>query len=109
MPDGIGWGNTPKYVYTPIDGIIYHLHILPLHILFELGVAGLLALGCILLQLYRTSRVALLVILPFILLDAGTFIDTRSLFFMLILFACCASDRRQRTETPSRRAVPALV
>ena len=32
---GVGWGQTPEHVSTVADGRIYHLHLLPVHMLFE--------------------------------------------------------------------------
>ena len=91
---GVGWGNTPRHVSTTTDGIVYHLHALPLHVLFELGLCGAVALFVLSLQLGRRSMLAVLVLVPFAMADAGVFINATTVFFVGILIetACQKSS-----------------
>jgi hypothetical protein len=103
---GVGWGNTPMHVSTAADGIVYHLHLLPLHILFELGLCGAVGLVLLAMQLARRSLLAIVVLLPFALTDAGVFISASTIFFLGVIIEVASS----RTHIPAaaRGALSAL-
>ncbi|HYY80342.1 MAG TPA: O-antigen ligase family protein [Actinomycetes bacterium] len=103
---GIGWGNTPRYVATAADGVVYHLHFLPLHLVFELGVCGGIAFALLALQLARRSTLIVAVLAPFALADAGIFINATTIFFLGVIIEM--ARQRQPVPAPAGRAVAAI-
>jgi hypothetical protein len=103
---GVGWGQTPKYVSTVADGVVYHLHFFPLHILFELGVLGIL--GFLLLTFYvgKRSILAIAILAPFALADAGVFINPTTILFLGVVIGVTLYGTP--SWDASREAFPAI-
>lgn len=91
---GVGWGQTVNFVRTYYDGAIYHLHLLPLHVLFELGVIGALGLLLVIVELPRLIGAASIVFVPYFILDAGVFLLPQPLI-ALVVSASLLSRRRR--------------
>ncbi|MBK7625549.1 MAG: hypothetical protein IPJ14_23555 [Kineosporiaceae bacterium] len=82
---GIGWGRTPDYVTTAADGTVYHLHLTPVHVLFELGAMGLLACVLYVVRLVLELGPIVAFLSPFFITDAGTFINVTAVFFLGVI------------------------
>jgi O-antigen ligase len=98
---GVGWANTPQYVTTATDGVVFHLHLLPLHLLFETGVSGLIGWSAVNIWVFMRCRWLSYILTPAQLTDAGVFLNAGSMFFVGVLVGYFVSQNLRRGETRS--------
>lgn len=106
---GVGWGKTPDYVATAADGTVYHLHLTPVHILFELGALGLIACLLYVVRLVLDLGLIAAFLSPFFITDAGTFINVTAVFFLGVILGVLHAHRRASRAVADRAGEPALV